>query len=536
MRNTAAVTALIMATVAVRAHGAITITKLDGSEADAAEATKTLNPLTGGWDIVLMALYAPAGETRYTITADGGEVIDNLLIDVPCWQDPDGVCIPAGSPLYIEVLGAAPGWLRTVHNIEQVGDAETAILKVEVTEDVGSVTADDIGWIAAGRDVVGPIVATTEDNAHRGVFWVEAQRDILGDVTAEHGRVAMVWAHRDVGTPSQPVFVGAKHEVRVVAAWTDVYSYEGTAYVNVNSRMNGGDGGMYIFVAHAFFGSLDIGAVEHDAFTGTPGRLKFLQEMNGVVRIGRSFVDPEQWIALPPGGLHGQIIINADGGPNADWTAPIYLGSADAPEGQIVGPHYADTADSIGGGSIGLVPFNLHANSCDPPHTAAVPSDPAGNVVTIRHYGPVAIEGAAPLIIERREIGSAGPYVTRPLSDFDITIDAADPNSVRVQSASPGGGFVSGYEYRIHATNDLRSDATGQPPVEWSSAYLFAVEAADDCPADFSGSGEVGLVDLLWLLSFWGPCANCDADLDHDGNVGFGDLLTVLVGWGPCPE
>jgi hypothetical protein len=54
------------------------------------------------------------------------------------------------------------------------------------------------------------------------------------------------------------------------------------------------------------------------------------------------------------------------------------------------------------------------------------------------------------------------------------------------------------------------------------------------CPGDTDGDGSVGFLDLLAVLSSWGPCAGCPGDADGDGGVGFLDLLAVLSAWGPC--
>ena len=54
-------------------------------------------------------------------------------------------------------------------------------------------------------------------------------------------------------------------------------------------------------------------------------------------------------------------------------------------------------------------------------------------------------------------------------------------------------------------------------------------------PGDLDGDGNVGAVDLLILLTSWGPCENCEkcpADLNGDCVVGAVDLLILLVNWG----
>ncbi len=59
------------------------------------------------------------------------------------------------------------------------------------------------------------------------------------------------------------------------------------------------------------------------------------------------------------------------------------------------------------------------------------------------------------------------------------------------------------------------------------------------CSADIDGNGVVDVLDLLAVLSQWGPCPAppncCPADIDFSGVVGTGDLLLVLGQWGVCP-
>ncbi len=54
-------------------------------------------------------------------------------------------------------------------------------------------------------------------------------------------------------------------------------------------------------------------------------------------------------------------------------------------------------------------------------------------------------------------------------------------------------------------------------------------------PADINGDGVVDVLDLLELLSAWGPCPDppqeCPADLDGNGVVDVLDLLILLASW-----
>ncbi len=50
-------------------------------------------------------------------------------------------------------------------------------------------------------------------------------------------------------------------------------------------------------------------------------------------------------------------------------------------------------------------------------------------------------------------------------------------------------------------------------------------------PGDVTGDGIVDVVDLLAVLSAWGPCPDCPEDLNGDGVVDVLDLLIVLSNW-----
>ena len=45
----------------------------------------------------------------------------------------------------------------------------------------------------------------------------------------------------------------------------------------------------------------------------------------------------------------------------------------------------------------------------------------------------------------------------------------------------------------------------------------------------------MGIADLPSLLDEWGLNAGGPPDFDGDGNVGILDLLFLLDNWGPCP-
>ncbi len=59
----------------------------------------------------------------------------------------------------------------------------------------------------------------------------------------------------------------------------------------------------------------------------------------------------------------------------------------------------------------------------------------------------------------------------------------------------------------------------------------------DPCPPDLDHDGMVGMLDMLALLTVFGPCSNCmscPADFNGDCEVNTADLLILLGAWGPC--
>ncbi len=85
------------------------------------------------------------------------------------------------------------------------------------------------------------------------------------------------------------------------------------------------------------------------------------------------------------------------------------------------------------------------------------------------------------------------------------------------------------YTLWVEAGSFIDNDAPPFRSGEASFDFAFQVLVV----GDLDGDGVVGILDLLALLSAWGPCAGeCPADLDGDGAVGVLDLLTLLANWG----
>ena len=76
----------------------------------------------------------------------------------------------------------------------------------------------------------------------------------------------------------------------------------------------------------------------------------------------------------------------------------------------------------------------------------------------------------------------------------------------------------------------------GSPRIQRRGATMTALETHPNrrCLGDVDGDGAVDVLDLLEIISSWGPCLGCATDINTDGQVDILDLLEVLSAWGGC--
>ena len=337
------ITAVLTLSICLQTNASVVVIRDDGSLAVSSQAEVIWNSLAGGWDIILHKLYNPGGETIYKVYGTGGETINALFINVPCWKNSSGECAPAGSPVYVSVLHGDIGGIRTIRRIIQTNDAETILLRAEAREDIGEIVVESMSEIYAERDVIGPIIATTEDNSARGIFTVDADRNILGDVKAPHGRVAGVRAKGSVGRPGAPITIEAKYII------FGVHSLTGT-YAHINTRVNGGTAGIWNMTGPIFEGSLITAKLAVNKFENLPPRLVFTERFSADLIVGGSFNSLDGWIELPRGEFDGKIIFNADNLAGGEWVNPIYFGTSTDPNRiEITESGYSHDAQVLGG-------------------------------------------------------------------------------------------------------------------------------------------------------------------------------------------
>jgi hypothetical protein len=133
------------------------------------------------------------------------------------------------------------------------------------------------------------------------------------------------------------------------------------------------------------------------------------------------------------------------------------------------------------------------------------------------------------IVSSTQTVGSAGAAYTWPSTPEMVA-------EVQSWLDSPGENFgwlLAGNEAEVQTAKKFASRESAQ--VELRPALTIEFDA---CPWDLDGNGDVGVPDLLLLLSGFGPCddgEDCAGDFDGDGAVGVTDLLAVIGNFGPCP-
>jgi serine protease AprX len=115
--------------------------------------------------------------------------------------------------------------------------------------------------------------------------------------------------------------------------------------------------------------------------------------------------------------------------------------------------------------------------------------------------------------------------VVNPSGDGELAFSGNQGNAGVTKDGGVYRTAFLGFPLAALSTTDRQ--AVVQKMIDWCSGLQ------PDCPADFNGSGDVEVEDLLELLAAWGD-AGVEEDLDGSGTVEVGDLLILLADWGDC--
>ncbi len=241
-------------------------------------------------------------------------------------------------------------------------------------------------------------------------------------------------------------------------------------------------------------------------------------------------------ISLPTNGLAGQIIINGANG-TGTWDGDVNIGTV------TLTPNYAQSAQSLGNGAVGLVPFDLHATDSLPPDALPVDfedrPDPSKGI-QIRHYGPISITGDPEDAIEFTADYGTG-VSTLDKSWYTVSVDPTDDTVLVV---TPVGSLWNGYTYRIMTDRDdpphsIECDlglVTNPLVADYTYEFCVGTALASDINVDHAVD-VFDFADLADAFGMTGPFI--PGDLNADGAVDVFDFAILAdefgaTGLGSC--
>lgn len=438
-------------------------------------------------------------------------------------------------------------------------DGFTSVSRMNIAGDLGPTTLNALIDSRVGGDITGELRLRAFP-ARTPVLQAWILGDVLADVILEDsgepplGVIDILSVYGTIGTSSAPV------DIRV-GGWL-IYLDAG----EINATIRGyGESGPSSFVQQVFWietlqldgSSGDIRGEMRCRITGYEDFFEHEQviraagDIEGTIYIGGSFAEKQAFEneieSYQQAGMKGRVIINADN-ESGGWTAPVNIGPS-ASQISLTGSNYvpANTyphaAASIGGGTIGVVPFQLHRSDCVPFDGQAIA--PGIDTIKKRHYGAVTWnpDNGNPYQVERRKNGSSDSWVLQDC--FTCQIDPSNDSIVLVKT-DPIRKLQRGYEYRVSrrtfdnggvTENVLRchklpDDIT--PPVANFDPLVFSV-CDSAALGDADDNGCVNFADITCVLANYCSGSNCcmrAGDADRDNDVDSADMAQVLTSWG----
>jgi hypothetical protein len=513
------------------------------------------------FDIVLTKEFGTAGwPTTFTITTNNpADRIRRLTVRN---REPSQQL-----RLYITVTGpqiASIGSVQYGDGADDAGHGDASgvalIISMAVAGDVGDIKLTRVFDSYIAGSITGSIdlPAVADYSAFLGGgFGLYVGGDIRGNIllnevsqsnrsVLDHLRVA-----GRIGDPAAPVTIKVGQVIRqlyagelnahIIGTGTAIDYYLGVGWIE---RLEIG-APMFPYRSGNFTGSIRTAVIGYG--NSPDNRLWFSGDMMGTIILGEGHQTRNPPAITPeikstkPGGLKGRIIINDFNNPAYRvWNAPVRIGPNGT--GQIVlnAPGYSRTAASLGGGTVGLVPIQLHATDCVPPNSGTLPfAGHAGSTsaVVLRFYGPVEFVANPPLAIQGRPLVAGAAFQT--LTDCcAIQVDPENNTCLLITPAGappgvPAPKLPNGWEFRITPTltggNRLRSVTMGRPSV---GGFTHSFTVGNGMPADIDGNGCVELRDIAELVGQWGR-TGCwiPGDINGDRAVTLSDVSLVLAEW-----
>lgn len=429
--------------------------------------------------------------------------------------------------------------VQSVSAFVDVGLGELWVTEVHA-DTLGAIYANLIGDVIVDGDITGTItqVASGLSPSADGIgMLLSDSGSITGDITAAQRIVEIAAPGGDLGASGNHIDI---------SSGTSIGSIRGNSiYAAISITGSAADLDSLVAETGVFAGSLSCrkitgSGIGDDYGLDIKGDLEAdiyqTAAMDTNFRIWGSLASTSEIDIHIANGATYQVILNYDN--NSNTWAGVFKVNGTALSSP---PYYTTPASSIGGGSVGLAPFNLHGVSCVPVDSTTTPEptvypdscpsstllcDPeapnnvanARKWATMRMYGPVVFNlssGQKPCTIERRVIGgSTWTDVTSDYrfdiytsSDGDGTPDAGERVvRIRRENTSCLKYFPVGYDYRVKPVTG-RMKCKGVDGGDTVNVYAFEYNFTlpYDCEEsllgrfDENGDDDLTSLDMAYL-------------------------------------
>lgn len=463
-------------------------------------------------------------------------------------------------------------------------DRELFIENLIIFGDAGYIECNTINRARIGGDLTDGIVLYERNGFGNNprVNDMLISGNLFSDVTFHTSRaeVGKFVVTGDVGTALDPVAVFASVSGRVgnfqcnnfygsfraatgLRRFVANGSFVGDFYaLNINANELGvGDPGVFVNELDGFLGvegSFLPADIEINGDLSSTSTIFFTTELPPSSSIiihgqlaGQVFMNTDR-------GLEGQIIINADNAPDPNhslWSGQVSVWDQGAGQAFLLSPNevqpgmapfYEEPSTNLGGGAVGLVPFNFHPIDSSPDHDSVATAVPSS--VEVHHYGPVSIgsgtgvkvyEGSITIPFGFSSVGEVYLCYAGPSGNFwtDVTSSFNITTSGRVVTVANGSGkFKKNRSYQIIPDGLVCDDVPGNPAVVYTSNWVGTDMGTGFCPGlpETNGYGFIipSGFDLNMNLTFdTGDIETWIAspvDLDSDTDADTLDLILLV--------
>lgn len=564
--------ALVAGSAQSRADVTASIVPASGTLCAGTTAAVSWVPTVGKWDVSI-TVPSDCANSNLAVNIRGATTdrIRNIAINVQAPQVVEvSVRGPSGGQTITSVdvinsTGSVSTSTVLIKELRTSGDVERIIVNGMYGVDIGGTITDYIDLIPGPPGGLSQLGETLP---------VVIAGPLLKPITVQQGFIDQLTVTNGIGTVGSPVNIRAKDGIRRMSA-----AY---AHVNLDAAWNGGSGDLTRLVATTgdITGSVRANNIKSPSNSGircalnTPGDLDanvtVLDSIQGfgdaskhVVNVGGEFAAGRTFsvggtvlagtnsslggMAFGASGLKGQVLINANPSLSGQWLAPIDVGSTTLSPT----PGYDELPASLGGGAVGVVPFQLHDEGSLPQNPAPTvepiaiildsiingdqPGDPSDiRNVRVEFYGPIEAESTtAPFTIVFDEGGDM--ETSAATGWFTWAIDGRELQLAR----NPANRLPFG-------VYTLRPDRTGSDRLLCDVAGIAATPVADftyrfKIDRDCNGNGEFDPIDVSTGYSDdenennypdeceSGECPECAADFDQNGGVDGGDLAAFFA-------